>query len=587
VGRRRKPMRFFRTYLLLSVLLTFSLAAQADKVDDYVREQMRMRQIPGLSLAIIQDGKIVKAKGYGVIEKGSKTPVTSSTLFQAGSISKPVAAFGGLSLVEKGRLALDEDVNGKLSTWKVPENDFTKEKKVTLRGLVSHTAGLTVHGFPGYDVQGTVPTLVQIFNGEKPANTAAIRVNVKPGSLWRYSGGGYTIMQQMVIDVVGKPYPQFMKEAVLTPLGMTESSYEQPLPEERAKVTATGHYRDRSLVRGRWHVYPEMAAAGLWTTPSDLARFAMEIQHSLAGKSNKVISAEMTRQMLTEQKNGFGLGVALAGKGPTLRFSHGGRDEGFDAFLEAYAERGQGAAIMINANDNSGMVSRIMRFIGKEYGWPEYPVLRSAQSSPVKVDAKTLAAYAGRYEIANNRMLTFVVDKGRLITLADGFMDEEFIPEAVDRFSSADREGEIQFVKDGTGRVTGFLLKSDGQERKVPRVGPLIRSLKTQADPDPARTQKVETVVKAFAEGKIAEVSSLITPGAKADFPATPYPDLAGFRSLTFVAEEDIADHPIERHGGKVSRVLYYKLLTDKSSRYLLIHLTIDGLITDFDVVND
>src|SRR5206468_690196 len=148
--------------------------------------------IPGLSLAIIQDGKVIRVKGYGVAEQGGERPVTASTLFQAGSISKSVAAVGALRLVQEGKLALDEDVNAKLTTWKVPENAFTREKKATLRGILSHTAGLTVHGFPGYAVDGPVPSLVQVLNGEKPTNTAPIRVDILPGSKWRYSGGGYT-----------------------------------------------------------------------------------------------------------------------------------------------------------------------------------------------------------------------------------------------------------------------------------------------------------------------------------------------------------------------------------------------------------
>ena len=170
--------------------------SRSDAIDDFIRTQMQRRHIPGLSIAIIQDGKIIRAKGYGVAEQGGEREVTASTLFQAGSISKSVAAVGALRLVEKGKLALDEDVNGKLTTWKVPENAFTREKKVTLRGILSHTAGLTVHGFPGYAVDCPVPTLLQVLEGAKPANTAPIRVDILPGSKWRYSGGGYTVMQQ-------------------------------------------------------------------------------------------------------------------------------------------------------------------------------------------------------------------------------------------------------------------------------------------------------------------------------------------------------------------------------------------------------
>ncbi len=338
-----------------------------------VAAQIQEHEIPGLSLAIIQDGKIIKAQGYGFTDKSGKTPVTTSTLFQAGSVSKSVAALGALRLVEHNRLSLDADVNTKLQTWKVPENEFTKEKKVTLRGILSHSAGLTVHGFPGYAVGKPVPTLVQVLNGEAPANTSAIRADIIPGSKLRYSGGGYTVMQQMIIDVTGKPFPQFMQEAVLKPLGMTNSTYEQPLSEELAATTASGYYPKGKAVKGRWHIYPEMAAAGLWTTASDLARFAISIQHSLGGGSNSGISQSMTRQMLTSQKDNDGLGVFLSGDGRGLRFSHGGRDEGFDATMTAFAETGQGAVIMINANDDSGSVSRIVEAIAREYHWPDQP----------------------------------------------------------------------------------------------------------------------------------------------------------------------------------------------------------------------
>ncbi len=250
---------------------------------------MRMYNVPGLSLAVIENYKIVDAKAYGVAEVGSSTPVTTKTLFQAGSISKPVAAAGALYLVEQGKLSLDEDVNQKLKMWKVPENEFTSTEKVTLRRLMSHTAGLPAHGFPGYDVNDPLPTLVQVLNGKKPANTDPIRVDIVPGTKFRYSGGGVTIEQLLMMDVTGRPFPTLMHEAVLEKIGMRDSSYEQPLPPDRAAMTAGGTGTDGREVHGKWHVYPEMAAAGLWSTPTDLAKFAIEIALSKEGKANHVL----------------------------------------------------------------------------------------------------------------------------------------------------------------------------------------------------------------------------------------------------------------------------------------------------------
>lgn len=331
-------------------------------------ELMKKFNVPGLTLAIIENYKIVDAKAYGVIASGSTTPVTTRTLFQAGSISKPVAATGALYLVEHGKLVLDEDVNQKLKSWKVPENEFTKTEKVTLRRLMSHTAGLTVHGFPGYDVDAPRPTLVQIFNGEKPGNTAPIRVDVTPGTIERYSGGGVTIEQELMMDVTGKQFPALMRELVLDKIGMSDSSYEQPLPPTRAVMTAGGTYSDGKPVHGKWHIYPEMAAAGLWTTPTDLAKFAIEIALSKQGKSNRVLSEKMTREMLTPVKEDAGLGFFMEKDNPG-QFGHNGADEGFQALLSMNADTGNGLAIMANSANGIQVADLVLRRVAQEYAW--------------------------------------------------------------------------------------------------------------------------------------------------------------------------------------------------------------------------
>jgi len=331
-------------------------------------ELMTAYNVPGLSIAVIENYKIVDVKGYGVIAPGSRTPVTPKTLFQAGSISKPVAATGALWMVERGQLSLDEDVNKKLTTWKVPDNEFTTTEKVTLRRLMSHTAGMTVHGFPGYDVDAPLPTLVQIFNGERPANTEPIRVDTVPGTKWRYSGGGVTVEQQLIMDVNGKPFPAFMRETVLDKIGMSDSSYEQPLPPARARMTAGGTSQDGKAVHGKWHVYPEMAAAGLWTTPTDLAKFAIEIALSKHGKSNRVLSQKMTEEMLTPVMNDVGLGFFLDKDNPG-QFGHNGADAGFQALLTMNADSGNGVAMMVDSDNGIEVMDALLPRVAKEYGW--------------------------------------------------------------------------------------------------------------------------------------------------------------------------------------------------------------------------
>lgn len=366
-----------------TVVVSFPLGQDQAPLELTLQQLLDAFKVPGLSVAVIDNYKIAWAKGFGVTGPGGRSPVTTKTLFQAGSISKPVAAAGALWLVEHGKLSLDEDVNVKLKSWKVPENEFTSKEKVTLRRLMSHSAGLTVHGFPGYAVGEPVPTLVQIFNGEKPANTDPIRVDFVPGSKMRYSGGGVTIEQQLVIDVTGKPFPQFMRETVLEKAGMKDSTYEQPIPASRAALTATGTRSGGQAVEGRWHIYPEMAAAGLWTTPTDLAKFAIEIALSKQGNANHILSEKMTREMLTPQikidpadgGGAVGLAFFLGDEHNPDRFGHGGADEGFQAQLVMFADSGKGLAMMGDSDAFFRVEPYVEATIAKAYGWntPEQP----------------------------------------------------------------------------------------------------------------------------------------------------------------------------------------------------------------------
>jgi hypothetical protein len=292
--------------------------------------------------------------------------------------------------------------------------------------------------------------------------------------------------------------------------------------------------------------------------------------------------------MLTDQKDHDGLGVFLEGSGQALRFGHGGRDQGFDARLIAYAETGQGAAIMINANDNSRMISRILESIAREYHWPDYPASMPSRHATAEVAESRLAACTGRYEFANNQMMTFVVDRGHLATVVDGFPDEEFLPGDDGRFHSAQRDMRITFLEDGRGQIGGFLWQEGGREGKAPRIGALFSSLKPATDPDPGGTEKIVAAMRALERGgKAFAESRSFTSGAREDFGDGPVTALAGLRSLRFVAEQDVAACKIERHKDAVSRILYYRLLTDKADRGLLIHLTADGTITDYDIVED
>ncbi len=414
-------------------------------------ERMEALGVPGVSIAVINNGEVEWARGYGLADVESGRPVTTTTLFQAASISKPVAATAALKFVQDGLIDLDEDVNGKLVSWKVPENEYTEAQPVTLRGIVTHTAGMTVHGFPGYARDQEVPSTIGVLDGE--GNTDPIRVDMEPRTEWRYSGGGYTVMQHLLTDVAGKPFPEIMRETVLEPFGMSESTYEQPLPEARWEQAATAYESDGEEVEGKWHIYPEMAAAGLWTTPTDLARFAIAIQEANAGESEAVLSTEMARQMLTPDMNNHGLGPAIMGDG--ARFGHGGSNEGFRCTFTAFIEGGSGAAIMTNSANGGALAQEILINIGIEYGWPGFE-----QDERVVVELHP-AAYeelADRYNIPPAGVVTLEYVDGRLWADATFFERVELLPESDTVFFTRDAGNRVTFVRED-GRVVAFLVQ--------------------------------------------------------------------------------------------------------------------------------
>jgi CubicO group peptidase (beta-lactamase class C family) len=388
-------------------------------------DRMAHYHVPGVSIAVADSGRIVWARGYGVKEVGTTDSVTSTTLFQAASISKPVAATAMLRLVEEGKLDLDTPVNDYLKSWKVPDNRFTAKEPVTLRRIVSHNAGFTVHGFPGYEQGQPIPTVPQILDGVKPANTAPVRVDTFPGAIERYSGGGVTVEQLVLTDVTGEPFPELMKRLVLDPVGMTHSTYQQPLPDSLGGEAAAGYRTDDTMIPGRWHTYPEMAAAGLWTTPTDLLKWSQAITAAWAGRSTDLLSQAMAKEMLTVQKEPFGLGPGLGGSGKGFHFGHGGANEGFRGEVIYFPETGQGAAVMTNGDGGGSLDSEILLAIGAEYGWPDYGP-REIDALPL--DSTALAAYVGEYASADPPVTLVVTREGdRLIGRVNGQADRDEI----------------------------------------------------------------------------------------------------------------------------------------------------------------
>jgi len=353
------------------------------KVNMGLPMRMKHYQVPGLSVAVVEDYKIAWTKCYGVLEEGRPERVTAETLFASGSISKPVSAAAALALVEKRHLKLDADVNSMLRSWKVPENEFTKNEKVTLRRLLTHSAGLNEGGAPSFAAGEEAFTAVQTLDAGPPMNSGSpyrqaqpVRVQAIPGSRFLYSPGGYAIVTVLIEDVERRSFQAILRETVLKRLGMTSSTFEQPLPERLLKRATTEHSDGRPL-EGKQRYFPGLAAGGLWTTPTDLAKFAIEIASCWSGRSRKILSLASVREMLTCQighcdgSGGQAIGFWIQGQGNRLLFTHKGGTYGSACQLVAFPATGQGAIVM--ANDRPGgekLVPETMLGIGTAYGWP-------------------------------------------------------------------------------------------------------------------------------------------------------------------------------------------------------------------------
>jgi CubicO group peptidase (beta-lactamase class C family) len=404
-----------------------------------LEDRMRKLHVHGLSIAVFEHYHLAWAKGFGVADVDTEQPVTDATLFQAGSISKAVNALAALAAVEQGQLALDTPINDSLRSWKLGDNDFTRQHAVTLRELLSHTAGTNVHGFLGYRAGAPVPTLVQILDGVPPANTEQVVVDGLPGKEFRYSGGGVSIAQLALVDRIGMPYPELMTASVLGPLGMTHSTYEQPLPASRVPEAAAGYYADGRQVPGKRIVYPEMAAAGLWTTPSDLAAYLIEIQRARAGKSTKIskqIAAEMTTPVAhVEGDDWSGLGLYLMNRDGAKLFGHDGWDEGFQAEALASLDDGYGVVIMANSDNGAEIFFDLERAVFAEYGWPMAPELER-----VAVEPPRLAGFVGTYGTPGDPVIvTFA--SGKLFAHRPFDVPVELVPVGPEKFVGMGGDG--------------------------------------------------------------------------------------------------------------------------------------------------
>jgi CubicO group peptidase (beta-lactamase class C family) len=467
-----------------------------------IPERMAHHHVKGLSIAVVYNYEIVWAKGYGWADSAEQRPVTPETLFEPGSISKSLNALGVLKLVQDKKLDLDADINTCLSSWKFPYDSVSKNKKITTRHLLSHTAGLSVHGFPGYFRGDKFPTIPQILDGAKPANTPAVRSLFEPGLKFKYSGGGTMISELIQMDLTKLPYDRYIKETVFDPIGMNNSFFTQPPPAGLETRLATGYSGNGKALAKKYPVLIEQAAGGLWTTPTDLCKFIVEMQLSLQGKSNKVLDQSMAIKMMTPYiDQSSALGVFIEDVNGTKYFSHSAGNQGFSGQYCGSLEGGNGIAVVLNSDNGGSLLQEIISSVAEAYHWKGFDKTeKPAMKKVVSVPDSVLKKYIGVYR-QNTYVTTISLLNGELVYTATEPWKMYFISPT--EFFNLEVGTEKTFRFNSKGEVTGFTKTQAGKEVgttvKTTTVSPSETQLKKYAGTYDDHGQKFSIVKKGKA----------------------------------------------------------------------------------------
>lgn len=422
-------------------------------------EKMQQYEIPAVSIAVINNGEIEWAKSYGTLKVNTDREALVTSLFQAGSISKPLSAFGALTLVQEGKLDLNGNINEKLTRWKAPSNE------ITLKHILSHTSGISVMGFDGYGAHEKIPTLQEILAGSPPANNPPIGLEFKPGTCLKYSSGGYTVLQQLVEDTVNRSFSDFMHDKVFKPLKMTNSTMN--LKADFIERIATGHSKEPII--GEYKRYPESAAVGLWSTPIDISKWLIHVQNSLTSRQNSILNQERVEQMITRVVDPYGLGIVVNGSGNNTEISHKGKTGGFACGFVGYPYLKKGIVVMMNS-DSSGfcVVDDITRAVSKVYQWP---FNKTEIKSTIDLSSADLNC-AGQYGTGSKSYDLFVkkINKELFIEYGADTTPYKLHKELENKFFITETGDIISFNEDGNSAKLLTIVMQTGQEFKLNKI---------------------------------------------------------------------------------------------------------------------
>lgn len=363
-----------------------------------LEERMAAYSVPGVAVAIIENGEVVFASGYGVRKSGVTERVDADTVFSAGSVSKVATASLILRLASAGALDLDAPVAAQLHSWSLPDYPAFDENRITLRTILSHTSGFNMHGFRDFQPGDDLPSTIETLEGRSPAVNAPLTLLSEPGSAYRYSGGGYTLAQQIVDDV--DPAADFDAIAythLLVPLGMTRSTFTNPLPQDHGNI-AMAHDRSGApvaLPRG-YEAFPESAASGLWTSANDLATLVTALLASYQDDDG-FLPRSLAQDMMTPvSPSEHGLGPRIEGRDEVLLFHHGGTNSSYHAWIEGYLATGDGLVILTNGSGANGLITEIRNAVSDAMNWEINQPVRAPE---ITLSADQLSDYTGTYRV--------------------------------------------------------------------------------------------------------------------------------------------------------------------------------------------
>ena len=441
-------------------------------------ERMRRYGVPGVSIAILDRGQIVLSEHYGVQRGDREEPVTDGTLFQAASISKLVTALATLRLVSQDVLCLDRDVNAYLSRWRLRGECERWDGAVTLRRLLDHTAGVSVSYYPGYPPGQPLPSLEAVLNGVAPALSPPVVVFREPGSAICYSEGGVLVEQMALEEIRRQPLRELIDELVVQPLSMRASTFSQPLPTQLHSSAAASHGLTGECLQPPWRVYPEAAAAGLWTTSMDIAKALLSIRAAARGETSTLLSTAGANEMMTPSGLGsvdhdFGLGLWVAGKSDTFRYGHAGVHTGFRHLCMLFHETGSGAVVLTNGARGNHLIDEVFATLAEVGQWPGR-VYRSCRKDPHRISTSALQNVCGEYRVGHRRAEVLMSLSGDILSISRAnrglvmrsaaMGDEYFIAETDTVFGNVDSWLGLRFELSEHNQATGLVVTSRSRD---------------------------------------------------------------------------------------------------------------------------